>query len=381
MTDLAAFRAAFPITASRSYLFSGGLAPAATPVRAAMDAWIDTWTTDPAAHRADYFSDLAAVRHSLARLLGCDGADLAITDTTSRAANLAVAAVPLRAGANVVVDATTHPSMRLPWALPGRRPVEVRSATGPLGTDAIAALVDRSTAAVIVSHVDGITGFRHDLSALAEVAHRAGAVLAVDAAQSVGAIGVDVAREGVDLLAGLSMKWLLGPPGVGFLFVARHLREGLRVAAGGGTAADPPHVGYLHTAIGADGRLEHAAGADRHELGVGNLAGYAGFRAALELVETVGLEAIERTVIGHAERIIGELRGRGMDVLTPAGRQHAGVVAFRHRRAEALAADLRARHVDVWGYDDTHRVRVDPHAFVDGEDIDRFLAGLDAFER
>src|SRR3954447_16975784 len=67
--DLDAFRRAFPITARRAYLFSGGLAPAATPVREALDAWVEHWTWEPLYHRARYFEASEHVRASLSRLL------------------------------------------------------------------------------------------------------------------------------------------------------------------------------------------------------------------------------------------------------------------------------------------------------------------------
>jgi selenocysteine lyase/cysteine desulfurase len=256
----------------------------------------------------------------------------------------------------------------LPWRLPELQHVEVRRTQGPLGTNGIADLVDDRTAAIIVSHVDGITGYRHDLAELAAVAHRHGAVLVVDAAQSVGAVNVDVERDGFDLLVGLSMKWLLGPPGIGFLYARPGLLD----------ATPPPQLGYLGTRLDDDGNLLHVDGAKRHELGIGNLIGYAGFRAALELVAGVGIEAIESRVMSLAEHTIRELTARDLTVLTPAGSAHAGVVALRTERAQAAAAFLRARQVDVWGYADG-RIRVDPHAFNTSDDIERFVVELDAF--
>ncbi|MBV9326665.1 MAG: aminotransferase class V-fold PLP-dependent enzyme [Chloroflexi bacterium] len=86
--------------------------------------------------------------------------------------------------------------------------------------DDLAREVDDRTIALSVTHVSPLTGFRHDLAPLAELARAHGAYLVVDAAQSAGALDLDVRREGVDFLTTCAMKWLLGAPGVGFLLLA-----------------------------------------------------------------------------------------------------------------------------------------------------------------
>src|SRR5438034_10620962 len=82
-----AIRQAFPITATRAYLFSGGLAPAATPVRAAHDRWTDAWTYDPAAPYASYQHEWELARQRFAALIGAAPDEVALVDHTSRGAN------------------------------------------------------------------------------------------------------------------------------------------------------------------------------------------------------------------------------------------------------------------------------------------------------
>ena len=81
--------------------------------------------------------------------------------------------------------------------------------------DDLAEAVDDRTIAVSVSHVNEMTGFRHDLEALGALCGERGAALVVDAMQSAGALQIDVHGWGVHFLACGAMKWLLGPAGVG----------------------------------------------------------------------------------------------------------------------------------------------------------------------
>ena len=366
----ARFRPLFPITELRSYLFAGGLAPAATPVRAALDEWTDRWMFDPAYHRARYFDEWGLLRCRLAAVLGADPTEIALVDNTSRGSNLAVQMIDVPPGANIVTDETSHPSAVWPWLHPSREPVEIRKA---VAGRPIEEMVDGRTIAVIVSHVDARTGFRHDLRRLADLAHTAGGYLLVDAAQSAGALEIEAEGEGIDFMSGTVMKWLLGPPGVGFLYARRdHLEK-----------MSTPHVGYV--GVRCDGPPDPAnllfePGAVRHEIGLAALPAIAAARQGVEIILDAGVEAIERHVLDLSEHLVKGLEARGIEVLTPADRaERGGVVAFHYDGAVALCRHLRSVGVDVWGYDEDDRVRADPHLYNTTGDLERLLRGIDAF--
>src|SRR5207302_8926717 len=88
--------------------------------------------------------------------------------------------------------------------------------------------IDERTAAVCTGQVYFTTGWIQDIAALAELCHRKGALLVVDAYQSIGALPFDIAASGVDYLVGGTLKWLMGGPGIAFLYgresVARRAR-------------------------------------------------------------------------------------------------------------------------------------------------------------
>jgi kynureninase len=240
----------------------------------------------------------------------------------------------------------------------------------------IARAVDDDTIAVSVSHVSPKSGFRHDLAALADLAHAHGAFLIVDAAQSAGALDLDVGRLGVDFLTTCAMKWLLGAPGVGFLFVARQHVDRF----------EPPHVGYAGVVRPAgaavDDPLQFKSGARRHEQGMPSLAGVAASRAGLELLLDVGMPSVEQHVLKLSGQCIDGLLRRGLTVYTRAEPdQRAGVVALPTVSGQRLVAFLRERAVDVWTDPSETLLRIDPHVFNDSSDLDRFFDGLDEYRR
>lgn len=354
-------REEFPITASRAYLFAGGLAPLSRAGRAAIEGYAEVWSADPVtAYRERATNDAETLRAEVAALIGAAAGDVAIVDSTSRANNLAVAMVEAPPGANVVVDSTTYPTAYYPWV--ARTGVEIRLADR---TDVVHH-VDGRTVAVSVSHVCRWTGFRHDLAVLAEAAHAVGAVLLVDAAQSAGVAPIDVDGQGIDFLSFGAMKWLLGAPGVAFFYVRPAIQA----------RTPPPHApAAAHV---DDGTLTFPAGGRRHEPSSLAWPLLAACRAGLSVLDTAPPAAVEQRVLDLSGQVIDGLQARGFGIRTPLVRsRRAGVVVFECANADRVAAALRRRGVDVWGWRDRGVVRVDPHVYNDGGDIERFLAALD----
>jgi cysteine desulfurase/selenocysteine lyase len=373
--EIADFREQVPITRSRAYLFNGALAPAATPVTAAWDTWTAAWKGDPNAVYTDpgLIGSSTALRGSVARLIDADPTCVAITDNTSRAASIAVRVLAKRPGKNVVVDDGTYPSSVYPWYARGDREVRVVATDGVAdAAGALAERIDSDTVAVCVTHVAPLTGRRHDLAAIADVAHAHGAVVMVDAAQSTGVVPISVVRDGIDVLVTTAMKWLLGPPGVGFLFLAPEI------------LADAPvlDVGYLglNAPLGewpVDRMPGVLADARRYELGLPNLPGMFAARAGIDLLLDVGIDRVFGRVETLATRCLDGLAERGADVVTPLDpKQRAGVIVFNHVDSQRLFDRCRSDMVDV-GVIGATAVRVDPHGFNDETDIDRFLECFD----
>ena len=371
--DLEDFRAQFPVTRTRAYLFSGALTPAAAPVRAAWDGWTASWCDDP---NRVYTGEMMlgamdALRATFGRLIGADAATVAITDNTCRAANIAIRILAERPG-NVVVDSSTYPSSAYPWYARGDREVRFVATDGiDDAAGAIAARIDADTVAVCITHVAPFTGRRHDLRAIADAAHAHGAHLLVDAAQSTGIVPIDVARDGIDALVTTAMKWLLGPPGIGFLYLSPELLAG----------APTLDVGYL----GLDAPLGEwppdamppvVADARRYELGLPSLPGVFAARAGIELLLAVGIDRLHTHVEGLVSRCLDGLAERSADVLTPPDpAQRAGVIAVRHADPQRVFDECRRRSVDIGAIG---TVRVDPHGFNTAAEIDRFLDCYDA---
>lgn len=369
------FRSAFPITRERAYLFSGAITPASDPTERALQDWVTLWRSRPLVSYDAAFAQIEELRSAIGGLFGIAATRVSIADNTSRASNTAIRLVKCPSGANVVFDETTYPSSRYPWlrlteAVPR---VAVRE-PGERHSEAVVRCIDDHTAAVSISHVAPLTGIKHDLRAIAEAAHRHGATVIVDVAQTAGVVPIDLDDEGVDMAVGTTMKWLLGPPGVGFLCVRDdHLDDT--------SAVD---LGYMALDVAGEDWPQAAVpplwpDSRRLELGMPSLPVLSPAVAGIRLLREVGLDAVHQQVEGLVGRCISGLTELGIGVRTPADPDdRAGVVAFEHREARGLAVRLAEAGVDIGGYD-FGLGRVDPHAFNTVEDIDRLLDGVRAF--
>ena len=229
----------FPILEERAYLFSGGIAPASTPMLTALKHHLAAMAHKTGDLYPNFMDETRALRELFAELMGAETDEIVVNDSTSAGSSLAVSLIAPKPGGNVVFDGFPYPSSVYPWMLPPRDTLErrfVQPHDGLIHLEDMEQAIDDDTVAVSVSHVTPAQGFRHDIAALARLVHAHGALLLVDGAQSAGALNIDLHATGVDFFSTTAMKWLLGPAGVGFFYVAkRHIDR------------QPPTAGWVST--------------------------------------------------------------------------------------------------------------------------------------
>ncbi|MFM7248524.1 MAG: aminotransferase class V-fold PLP-dependent enzyme [Planctomycetaceae bacterium] len=319
----------------------------------------------------------ARARAAAAALVGLGPDDVAICSCSSEAYNLAALALRLSDGDEVVVTDLDFPASVTPF-LQQACPATVkvwRSRGGRLEGADLAALLSPRTRLVSLPLVSFYNGFRADVPATAAVvARHSPALLAVDATQALGRIPLDRgsgALAGADLVVSSTHKWLLGPHGGGIVGVPPHRRDAWTVPAGGWFNIRDAFGGERFAAA------ESLAGAASFAVGMPNYPAIYGIAAALDYISGVGIDAIDR----HAAPLVAAchegLVSRGVEMLSPADpRALAGILAFRHPRAEAVHAALHARGIHVMHH--AGRLRVAIHGYTTAADVEAFLSALAA---
>ncbi len=242
---VAAVRELLPATRAGIYLNAGTCGPIPAESQRAMDEQAALELTTGRA-LAEQWRDASArmdeARAAVAAVMIADPADIALTHSTSDGLNLIVSSLPWRPGDRVLTTSHEHPGGLGPLlALRARLGVEVERVDVGDGGDpdrvvaAFEAALVRPARAIMVSHALWTTGAVLPVARLAALARAAGVVSVVDGAQSAGAIPVVLDELGVDAYAMPAQKWLLGPEGMGALWVRRGLAD----------ATVPALAGYL----------------------------------------------------------------------------------------------------------------------------------------
>ncbi len=338
---VAAVRELLPATKAGIYLNAGTCGPIPAESQRAMDEQAALELTTGRALAEQWEDALARMdegRAGVAAVMIADPADIALTHSTTDGLNLLVSSLPWQPGDRVVTTSHEHPGGLGPLlALRARLGVEVERVDIGDGGDpdrvltAFEVALARPARAILVSHALWTTGAVLPVERLGALARSAGVVSVVDGAQAAGAIPVVLDELGVDAYAMPAQKWLLGPEGMGALWVRRGLAD----------ATVPALAGYLsYGEFSFEAPVLHA-GARRFEATGFHRPSVVGFARSLGwLSMSVGVTwAQERAV-----RLAGAMADRlaaipGVSLATP--RPVAGtLVSFRiagWTAAEALA--------------------------------------------
>ncbi len=375
--DLERYRALFPILEQKVYLNNCSLG--AMPVRAgdALAEYARLWGERGGPAWSTWLEFLRELRALYARFIGAYPHEIAISPCISTALTSVASLFDYRERNEVVIADLDFPTVGHQWLAKRRQGVEVvwaRSRDGvgvPL--EAYEAAITPRTALVVTSHVYFTSGYIQDVAALARLAHAQGASLCLDAYQSVGSMPVDAHALGVDFLVAGTLKWLLGGPGIAFLYVREDLIRELEPTVTGWFATRNPFAFTVD-------RLEYAADATRFEFGTPPVPAAYACRPGMEIVAEVGVQRVEGRIRHLTRRLLQGARGRGYAVNSPEeDARRGGMVTIRARDPEDTVRRLVAQGCIV-----DHRpglVRASPHFYNTAEEIDRFLDALDAVQR
>lgn len=314
--------------------------------------------------------------------------EIVFTRNTTEGLNLAAYSYGLshiRAGDEVVVSILEHHSDLLPWQMVCRQTGAALKflecePDGSLDLNRAEAVITDKTKLVAVTHVSNVIGRVNPIRQLADIAHRHGAVMVVDGAQSTPHIPVDVQALDADFLAFSGHK-VYGPMGIGVLYGKRALLEEM-----------PPFLtgGEMIESVTREGAV-FAELPHKFEAGTVNAAGAAGLRAAIEYVEAVGFDAMHRQELALTQRTLAGMADMPYIHVIGSDRaeEHNGIVTFTvegvhpHDVSEILACDgvdVRAGHhcaqplLQHLGYSATVRASF---AFYNTEnEVDRLLQSL-----
>ncbi|MCA4132526.1 aminotransferase class V-fold PLP-dependent enzyme [Arthrobacter sp. M4] len=339
------FRSQFPVLERKVHLASNARGAMSTHVLDSYHSYLDSWANEGTAFTG-WLDQQEAFRSAVASLIGSSTAEVAVTASVTAGLASLLSGIDWQSeGRRVIVaDDQNFPSVMYLLHAQARHGVEVRVVPAADSEAAIAefeAAIDTDCKLVCVSHVSFRNGRRLDLARLSAVAHRAGAWLVVDDYHCSGTRVIDVDADGIDVLTSGTAKFLLGSPGVAFLYVRESLIPELHPTITGWFAQRDPNDMQI---------AEHREADDARRFQVGStpVPAIYGSRAGIEVIASVGLRRIQSRISSLTAKAIDAVESAGFVTDTPRNGEHrAGLVAIGAKRPEEAVRELAARDILV----------------------------------
>jgi selenocysteine lyase/cysteine desulfurase len=323
-------------------------------------------------------------RAAAARLINADPADIALIPSISYGVATAAKGLTIARGARVIVLENDHSSPVLEWRTradaQGFVIETIRQPADGDWTSAVLAAIERPgappTGLASISSVHWSDGGLIDVEAIAAALRRQGAIFLIDATQSAGVLAMDVARLDPDFVIFPTYKWLLGPYGRAFLYVAKRHQGGSPLEQ---TSAGRRDVRAENAVYFSD--LRYVADARRFDMGErDHFISMEMAAIGMEMMAEWGAAAVAQRLAMLTDRIAEGLHGeglRGIGVSMPARQlraPHILSLGFEDEMPKGLVEGLAAE--DIYVAARLGRMRVSPHVFNDEADCDRFVTAL-----
>jgi selenocysteine lyase/cysteine desulfurase len=376
---LASQRGLFEMPRDICYLNSASYSPLPLRTREAARAAVDRkarpWTLDASfANRQHERARIAA-----ARLINAEASDVALTSSISYGVATAAKLLSIPRAARVLVLENDHSSPVLEWharsEAQGFAVETVRQPDDGDWTSAVLSAIERRGALPValasISSVHWSDGGLIDVERVGAALRRQGAVFLIDATQGAGVLAMDVKSLDPDFVLFPTYKWLLGPYGRAFIYIAKRHQDGIPLEQ---TASARREVRSESAVYFAD--LNYVADARRFDMGErDHFISMEMASVGMEMMAEWGLPAICERLAMLTDRIADGVRGLGIRVPDRHLRApHILSLGLEGSRAAGLVEGLASEGIYVAPR--LGRVRVSPHVFNDEEDADRFVAAL-----
>ena len=365
-------RALFPILSRKTQLSSCSQSALATPVSDAITRYMASWS-EKGMDWGGWAVVLDQAKAEFARLIGADAADIAVMSCVSDLASSVGNCLSFDAQRDgIVLGEIDFPSLGHVWLAQKARGASVQfvqsDAGGEIALDDYARVINDRTRLVSVSQVSYSNGFKQDIAAIAQLARAHGALLFVDAYQSAGTMQIDVVRDGIDMLVCGAQKYLLGCPGIAFMYVRRDLAEQLKPVNTGWFGRVNPFAFDIRT-------LDYAQGARRFDTGTPPYINAAAACAGMAILNTLDMAQVEAHIEHLSAVTLREAARHGLPITSPLDPRRKGSnTAIRVNDSASVE-----RRMAEAGYIVSARgavIRIAPHFYNTEQDVAGAVAAL-----
>lgn len=306
-------RARFRIFQSKIYLNTCSQGALSDAVESGFDSFIESWHEQGSPWET-WVERYEEIRTAFASFINSNPDEVAIVTSVSAGVNGVASALQFRERNKVVMGEFEFPTMGQVWLGQSVRGADVQFAQAQgnlIPAAAYEKLIDRQTLIVPLTHVCFKNGFRTHVRAITQRAHAAGALVMLDDYQDCGTRPVDVKAMNLDFYVTGTLKYLVGPPGIAFLYVRKELIPSLAPTVTGWFGqANPFAYNPQH--------FELSPTARRFESGSPSVPNVYGALPGFRMLQKIGMESVANHVEKLAQAMLSRTRELGILAKTPA---------------------------------------------------------------
>jgi len=367
--DMDYWRKQFPILENAIHVANCSQAPQSTYTRKAAMEYLDNW--DQMGMDWDrWMEEIYFAKEEFAKIINASPDEIAVGTSVSELTSAVASSLPLNADRKkVVVTDAEFPTIGLVWQAHQKYGFEVQFIPvkdGIIDINDYDRYVDENTIITSACDVYYYNGFRQDLKKIIPIIHEKGSLVYVDAYQGIGTHPLDVKELDIDILSTGNLKYLLGVPGIAFLYVKKEIIEYLKPAFTGWFGQENPFAFDVHNFI-------YAKDARRFDSGTPPVPTAYIARGGMEIINTVGVENIYHWTNLLSEHCIRGAMARDLEIASPLDLSMKAPNTAIRVPGDSHDFELALRERGVIASARSDVVRIAPHFFVTFEDIDYIL--------
>jgi len=365
------WRKEFPILKNVVHAGNCSQAPQSLRVRDSITRYLENWLT--VGMDWDYWcEEITKAKMEFAKLINADVSEIAVTSCVSDAVAGLLGSLNYNTERNKIVtteaEFPTIGQIALAHQKMGAKVDFVPVKNGVIDIDDYDRYIDETTLVTVATQVYYLNGFAQDIAAIAKKAHEKGSYYFVDCYQGLGTIPVDVKAMDIDFLTSGTLKYLLGIPGIAFLYVKKELAPKLKPVLTGWFGQENPFSFKVR-------ELDYACDARRFDTGTPPvMMGFAA-RAGLEIINEIGVENISERIQYLSKVFLEGAIKRGLNVISPMDVTLKGSTTAI-RVGDSHKVELLLRKKNIIGSSRGDVIRIAPHFFTRAQDLEYVLDEL-----
>ncbi len=375
-SDWKKIRSEYPVTENFIWLNNCGTTPASMRAVNAVHQYLTGYAGAGVFSETEKYPAVKRfIKDTLAEIIHCRKEEIALMHNTAEGLNTVSIGLDLQKGDEILVLENEYPSNVYPWEHWRSKGVILKfvpMAESPSDfLQKFNSLVTDRTRVAALSAVHWCTGMVFPLREIGKICSEKNILFAVDAAQGVGNTEINVREMKIDVMAFSAWKWLLGPLGMGVLFVNSEKLDKIRLIFKGTDSVVNPDV-YLPY------REELQPGAERFELSTANYSDWVYFRHTLLMLSEIGFDRVRMRIHELSDFLSDLLKKKGYSLASEKFSEKTGIVAFSKKNLDSAKTAAGLKENKIICADRLGRVRFSPHIYNSFEELEKTVSILES---